>query len=160
MNLDLDNSSYNLNKSGQYSEQINSLNSMLHVLLNEFKNIYIISKMNSSNQEYSQQFSNIMSNINQFQEKLFNISNEIQENINDLNKQLVEMNISIQYNKKQNIELKKQLGLIENKNNSSEEMIKNYKDIYDYNYLRNWALCLSTLICLFSISKINKPQIV
>ena len=65
-----------------------------------------------------------------------------------------------QNEKEKNIELKKKLGIVEDQNNASSEMINDYKNIYDKKYLRNWALILSCLICFAAInSTYRKPMI-
>jgi len=59
-----------------------------------------------------------------------------------------------------NKKLRQKLGMVEDKNNSSLEMINDYKEIYQINYLRNWALFLSTIICIFTIKTIYKNPVV
>ena len=55
-------------------------------------------------------------------------------------------------------EFKKQLGIVESTNNSAYEMINDYKEIYNIKYLRNWALILSTFLCIYTISIVFKKQ--
>ena len=116
--------------------------------------------MHPENEEYQYQYENVVSNINKILSTLFTTSNDIQFDINVFNKKLVELNISIEREKKNNIELKKKLGIIEHKNNSSTEMINDYKEIYNKYYLQNWSIVLSTLLCIYTISVIyKKPEV-
>lgn len=142
----------------KYIEQLDGLNRSIDMLLDEFRKIYVISKMNPNSPEYQQQYANIIANINQIQSKMFTISNGIQVNIDEISKKLLEINKLIDIERKKNRKLKKQLGMVEDKNNSASEMIYNYKQIYNYNYLRNWALFLSISFCILTISKVYKVE--
>ena len=130
---------YHLNTE-QYIEKINSLKENSDFVLDEFKKLYVINKMHPENEEYQYQYENVVSNINKILSDLFTTSNDVQLNINDLNKKLVELNISIEREKKYNRELKRKLGIIEHKNNSSTEMINDYKEIYNKYYLKGSKL--------------------
>jgi hypothetical protein len=79
-------------------------------------------------------------------------------NINELNKKLHELDVLIKIERKKNKELKKKLGIVEIENNSSSEMIDNYKTIYDTKYLQNWALLLSIIVCIITIGVTYKKQ--
>ena len=81
------------------------------------------------------------------------ISNNVESNTDELNKKLLALDILIKQEKKENQTLKRKLGIVEQKNDSTDEMIHNYRQIYDMGYLRNWALFLSIIICGFTISK-------
>jgi hypothetical protein len=148
----------NYKNSKQYIEQLDGLNSSIDTLLAEFRKIYVVSKMNPNSAEYQQQYANITANINQIQSKLFTTSNGIQVNIDEISKKLLEINKLIDIEREKNHKLKSKLGIVEDKNNSASEMIYNYKQMYNYNYLRNWALFLSITLCIFSISKVYKDQ--
>jgi hypothetical protein len=67
---------------------------------------------------------------------------------------MVNLNKSISKAKYQNAKLKKNIGLVENETNTSNEMISNYKEMYDYAYLRNWALLLSIMLYIGVITKV------
>lgn len=142
----------------EYMEQLNQLSGSIDLVLAEFSKIYLLYKMNPNNPEYQQQFNNIVFNINQIQSKLFSISNSVQVSIDEITQKLLEINILIDIEREKNIELKKKLGMIEDKNNSASEMIYNYKQMYNINYLRNWALFFSICLCVFTISKVYKKQ--
>lgn len=112
--------------------------------------------MNPTNEEYQTQFQNIVNNLSSVLSKLFSISNDVQVNIDKINKKLFELDIFIRREREKNRELKKKLGIVENKSNAASEMINDYKDIYDKGYLRNWSLILSSLICILAIGNIYK----
>lgn len=148
----------NFIKPEQFKETLNQLNGKIDVLLDEFKKNYVLSKMYPTNQEYQQQYSNIVSGLDQIQSKIFTVSNEVQVNIDDLNKKMLILDIEIKKEREKNKELKRKLGIIENQTNTSSELINNYTQIYDEKYLRNWALGISTLICIMTIGSLFKNQ--
>ena len=127
-------------------------------ILDNFKKLYILHNMHPSDQEYQQQYDNVVSNIKQQLAGLFTVSNDIQQETTRLGKELLPVNESIKHEKERNSELKRQLGMVEHKTNAANEMISNYKEIYDKNYLRNWGLFLSSLIGMYSIAVVfRKP---
>lgn len=153
------NNYYNIfTKTEKYKENISQLDSGLHLLLSEFKKLYVITKMNPNNQEYQNLYQNIINSLAEILSKLFSVSNDVQVNIENLNKKLFEFDILIKKEKEKNIQLKRKLGIIEHENNAASEMISNYKDIYNQRYLRNWSLILCSIIGIVSISTIYKKQ--
>lgn len=147
-------------KPEQYNEKINVLDNRMNTILEEFKKLYVISKMYPTNSEYQQQFQNIVANINNIQTKTFSMSKDIQNNINNLNQKLEKINNLIKIEKDKNNNVRKKLGILENKSNASNELIDDYKNIYNQTYLRNWALGLSIVICLYNINNIFKSTVV
>ena len=81
------------------------------------------------------------------------VSNDVDANIDNINKAFKELDILINRERERNRELKRKLGIIESEVMSSEEMIYDYNQIYDEDYLRNWGLFLSTVVVGVSISK-------
>jgi hypothetical protein len=145
-------------KPEQFNEKIDILNGSVNVLLDEFKKVFVISKMHPANQEYQQQYSNMVAGLDEIQSKIFSISNDVRANTDKINKEMVALDIQIRKEREKNKELKIKLGIIDNKNNASSEMINDYNHIYDERYLRNWALGLSTLICIITIGSVFKKQ--
>jgi len=148
----------NFMKTDQFKEKINQLDSGINLLLEEFKKLYVITKMNPNNEEYQTQYQNIINSLASILSKLFFISNDVQVNIDNINKKLFEFDALIKKERENNRELKIKIGIVENKTYAASEMISDYRDIYDERYLRNWSLFLSSIICLFTISIIYKKQ--
>ena len=144
----------------QYDELLGNITDSLNLILDEFKKLYVITNMHPNNQEYQQLFENCKTNLNTIQSKLFTVSNDIQSDTNKINALLLELNSLIKIERKNNKELRRKLGMVEHKNNSAFEMIDNYKEMYDSNYLRNWSLVLSTALCIFTIGVVYKKQVV
>lgn len=147
-------------KSEAYLNILNEMNGSINLVLDDFKQKYLMSKMYPTNEEFQQDYQNVISNINKIQSQLFSTSNNIQSDTNILNQKLFDINSLIEKEKTKNKELKKLLGIAESNNNSAQEMIDDYKQIYNINYLRNWSLFLSTILCMITISIIYRKKVV
>ena len=158
MELESNNYGDNFTKTNQYKEKIDELDSGINLLLDEFKKLYVITKMHPNNEEYQRHYQNIINNLASVLSKLFSVSNDIQINIDKLNKKLFEFDVLIGEERVKNKELKIKLGIVENKSNAASEMISDYKNIYDKRYLRNWSLILSSILCILAIRNIFKKQ--
>ena len=148
-----------LNMSNQYEKKLVNLNAGIDILLDEFKKIYVITKRNPTDQEYQQKYQNITNSLSEILSNLFTISNDIHVNTNDINKKLFELDVLIKNEKVNNDSLNEKLKMIVNTNSASSEMISDYKNIYNYNYLRNWSLLISSLLCLATIGIIFKKKV-
>jgi hypothetical protein len=49
------------------------------------------------------------------------------------------------------------VGAVAQEYTSADGMIAEYKEYYNMNYLRNWALLLSTVLCIYAITLIREP---
>jgi hypothetical protein len=158
--MDINNIDINQENSNQYLEKIKISKEGLHLILHEFKKIFVLSKMYPENEEYQQQFSNVSNSLKQILSNFFTLSNDVQINIDSISKKMIELDILIHKEREKNRELKRKLGIIEHENNASTEMISNYKEIYDMRYLRNWAIGISTLACIAAIGIVYKKPVV
>jgi hypothetical protein len=159
--MEINNNEYNVNSNiiKQYEEKLVNLNAGTNILLDEFNKLYVITKMNPSDQEYQQKYQNTINSLSEVLSNLFIISNDIQVNTNEINKDLFELDGLIRIERDINTELKEKLKNIGNANSASSEMISDYKNIYNYNYLRNWSLLISSLLCLGTIGIIFKQKV-
>lgn len=139
-------------------KKLNELKLSLNPILEEFKKLFVLSKMYPQNQEIQNQYQNIINNINEIKTKFFTFSNEIDVNIDELNKKLLALNTLIIKERKTNEKLKLKMGYVESKNNAANELINDYEFIYNKNYLKNWAIILSSLIALYIISIVYKQS--
>jgi chromosome segregation ATPase len=148
----------NSNLSTEYKNKLNELNGSVDLLLDEFKQIYVIAKLHLNNEDIQEKYQEMISNINKLQANLFSVSNSIETNINTINAKLIEIDVLIQKEKNIHKELKKKLGIVEHTTNSSHEMINDYKEMYNMSYLRNWGLFLSIIIGIFATGYIYKKK--
>ena len=153
------NDDINFNDPAIFTEKINTLKEQLPAILSDFKKSYISYKRNPGNPEYEQVFENIKANLNKINSQVFTISNDINVNTDDINKKLLTINILIKKEKEKNEILKRRLNIVERNNNKSTELISNYKEMYDSEYLRNWGIFLSLIAALTFISKVYKKPV-
>lgn len=149
----------NLKKPEILKEKLQILNQQLPAILDDFKKYYIFFNKNPEYPEYQNHFENIKGNLTKIYSELFILSNDLESSTQDINKKLFDLNVLIQQEKDRNRMLKRKLDIVENKNNASTELISDYKQIYNSEYLRNWALFFSILIIGTYISKINSKII-
>jgi hypothetical protein len=143
-------------ESSQFKEKLETLEQQLPAILTDFKKYYVFYNKNPEYPEYQQSFENIKGNLNKVNSDLFILSNSIQSTTDVLNTNLKELYILIEKEKKINSDLKRKLGIVENTNNASTELISDYKEIYESEYLKNWGLFFSILIAGSIISKTYK----
>lgn len=152
------NMNVDVKKSENYLNKLTELGGSINLLLDDFKDVYIMYKMYPENEEIQQRYIQMTESIEKIQSDLFSISNNIDVDINALNKKLVKLNILIREEKNLNREIKRQLGIVESTNESSYIMINNYKEIYNIKYLRNWALFLSLLFTIYTINIVFRKK--
>jgi len=99
-------------------------------------------------------FNNIKQNLNSLGSSLFMVSNDVDTNVDNITNVFKTLDVLINRERKRNRELKRKLGIVESEVNSSKEMIYDYNQMYDDDYLRNWGLFLSTVVVGVSISKL------
>jgi hypothetical protein len=124
----------------KFTEKLEVLQQQLPSILEDFKKYYVFYNKNPEFDEYKQMFENMKANLNKINSDLFILSNDVSFNTDELNKQLFYLNALIIKEKQQNRELKRKLGIVEHKSNAANEMITNFREIYESEYLRNWGL--------------------
>jgi hypothetical protein len=144
----------------EYIEKLNLIDKQLVIAIDNFRKSFILVIMYPANQEYKQQFRNIISNLWKIFSDQFSLYNDIQVSIDKINKESLALNDFIKKEKFLEIDLNDKLWSVKQKTNASSEMISNYRDIYDIRYLRNWGLLLSTIGCIYAISVIYKKPVV
>jgi|APGre2960657423_1045063.scaffolds.fasta_scaffold66006_1 hypothetical protein len=137
----------------KYKEDLNVLNGKFYSILDDFKKYYIFFNKNPEVDEYQQMFSNIKDNIESINSKLFTINTNLQQTVDDINIKIQQINIEIQKEKTKNIELKNNVGIINNKRTSSGILIDNYKELYNNTYYFNISIVFGILIILFLFYK-------
>ena len=139
----------------EFAKQLQALKEQLPSILDDFEKYYVFYNMNPANNEYQQMFENIKNNLDSVNSKTNGLSNNVDKLINNMNTKLSSLDVLIKNEKEKNKQLKLQLGTIEQKENSANILINNYKQLYDINYLNNWSLLLSIIVAGFAISKVS-----
>lgn len=142
----------------KFIQQVETLQSQLPAILEDFKKYFVFYNKNPEDAEYQQMFQNIKSNLTTLQSNLFKLSNNVESCINKINTSYSKIDDLIQLEKEKNKKLKLALGIVEQNNNASTELIYDYKNMYEYGYLRNWSMVFSIFIIGFTMSKIFKTS--
>ena len=136
-----------------FTEKVQTLQKQLPAILDDFNKYFVLYNKDPNYPEYENMFNNIKQNLNTFSSSLFMLSNEVDSTIDNIIKVFKELDILINRERERNRELRRKLGLVEQDNNSYKELINNYSEMYDADYLRNWGLFLSTIVVGISITK-------
>ena len=140
-----------LTKPKEFEVKIMTLKETLPHILDDYKKYYVFHHINPEYGEYQQMFENIKNNLHKENSDLSDITNKVDKNNEDINKKLIIIDRLIRKEKEQNKMLKKKLGILHNEYNGSDEMINNFKYIYNENYLTNWSLFIGSLITVILI---------
>lgn len=140
-----------------YTTALSAVNNSQDLILDEFRKLYVISHTNPDNQEYQQQFANATSNVDQLESKLFTIGNDVESIIETMNKSLFDLNTQIEQERARNANLQTKMETVDQQYTSANGMISEYKQFYNMNYLRNWGLLLSIVLCVYAITIIRIP---
>lgn len=143
----------------KYVETLIDTNVKGDAMILEFQRLYVLSKMNPSNQEIQQSYQTIVYGLEDVKTQLTTMTTDIQENIQQINRTLLSLNIQIQKERSINEELKRQLRSIQNETNTSFELIDNYKEIYSAKYLDNWSMFFSTVLVCYWLHKLAAPKL-
>ena len=141
-----------------YVEQIITLKHQLPHILDDFIKYFNLYHKDPTYPDYQSTFENNKSNLSTLSSSLFMVSNDVDVNIDNINNLYKTLDILIKKERVKNRELKRKLGIVESKTNSSNEMIDDYSEIYDIGYLRNCALFLSIVTSGILISVVFKKQ--
>jgi hypothetical protein len=137
--------------SSEFRNKINELTQQLPAILSDFVKYYVFYNKNPEYEEYRNFYFNAKNNLIKIGSDAFALSNNIQYNTDKLNEKMNCLNIAINKERKINRKLKIGLGIIENKNDASEELINDYEQIYQLNYLKNFGLFLSIIVVFFVV---------
>ena len=139
--MELDNNLMDdLTKPQVFLSQINTLKEKLPPILDDFVKYYIFYNKNPEYNEYQQIFENIKGNLQKINSELFMTTNNIEKGVENINDKLQKIDKLIAKEKIKNQKLKRKLGIVEKKYNGSDELISDYKEIYNLDYLKNFAL--------------------
>ena len=136
-----------------FTERVKTLEQQLPPILDDFNKYFVLYNKTPNYPEYENMFNNIKQNLNSLGASLFIVSNDVDTNIDNITNVFKTLDILINRERKRNRELKRRLGIVESEANSSKEMIHDYNQMYDEDYVRNWGLFLSTVVVGVSISK-------
>lgn len=136
-----------------YKTQLNSLVEQMPAVLDDFNQYYVFTNTTPSSVEYQNMYQNILNNISSINSQVFTITNDIEKNTQKMNYELMNLNKRINLEKKQNKLLKKKLGLTDNRINDSEQLITDYKEMYNLTYLQNFNKIIGIIIAAYTLKQ-------
>jgi hypothetical protein len=136
------------NPTSNYENKIQTIQQQLPAILDDFKKYYVFYSKNPTYNEYQSIFDNLQSNLKDIGNELIKISNSTTSDISDITNKLLEINKLIEKEKTRNDELKSEAYDYSNKYKGSKELIKNYKEIYNWNYLMNIFIFLGIVTAI------------
>jgi len=137
-----------------YDDNLKTILEQKNPLLDDYVKYYVLCKMNPDSSEYPNYFSNVKTNLIQVKSALMELLSEAQTNTDNVSKQIIKLNDSLKTEKDKNTILKNKLKNTDTKMNATVELISNYTEIYDSNYMKNWALFFSIIIIWFITKKV------
>jgi len=146
----------NLSIPDSFREKIKILQEQLPSILDDFKKSYVLYNKNPEFDEYKNMFDNMKQNLEHLISQVFTTTNNNDASIEDINKKMKTLNILITKEREENRILKLKLGIVETKQDGSNIMINNYTDMYNNDYLKNWALFLGIIILCIILTKFKK----
>ena len=142
-----------LPKASYYKNQLNNLVQQMPSVLDDFQQYYVFTNNTPSSGEYQNMYQNILNNISSINTQVFTITNEIDKNTQTINSELKKLNELIKKEKRENRFLKKKLGLTDNRVDDSEQLIEDYKEMYNLTYLKNFTKIIGIIIASFLLKQ-------
>ena len=139
-----------------FSKQLNVLTQKVPHILETFVKHYVPYKKFPEDEEYQQAMENAENNMMSIESEMRNMNSDLSKRSILLNKNLFSLNQYIKQYKTENNKYKKQLGIVIQENDSTEEMNSDYTKMYHYEYLRNWGLFFSIVIIAITMKKLFK----
>ena len=142
------------NPADDYLNTIKTNEQKLPSILDDFKKYYVFFNKNPTYDEYRRIFENLKSNLSEIESDLFNLSNKLDINIINTSKELLKYNKLIEEERKRSIKLNSKVSQYDNTYNGSKQLITNYKEMYNLNYLRNIFIFLGIILSIFLLLKV------
>ena len=141
-----------------FSQKLKELAQKLSPVYESFEKSFILHHKDENDNEYKQIYEGDKRNLEGIVNDGFILENDITNNILHLNRNLEKLYVEIEILKKENKRLTRKAILLNNGVNATDEMIDNYKEFYEIQYLRNWAVVLAIIVVVITISKVFKPK--
>ena len=141
-----------------YNQQLNALNSQFISLLDDFKKNYISSNQNPDNEDYANAFSQNISDIQNVNSKVFQITAELESDLTGLMDDLNKITSQTEEQKVLNAELQEKIQVVignaAGNVKTSGVMINNYKEIYTSQYIQNVTHFFGIFLAIYVIFKV------
>ena len=141
-------------KPESFYNELDTFKNQMPAFLADFTTNFVNYNLNPQNNEYENAFRHDKNILNSINSNIIKLVTNIEKKTLGLNHRLEELYVLINEAKIENRELKIKLGILDNENETSYELINDYKELYRLSYLRNWGLAICIVIACFSIMKV------
>jgi len=131
-----------------YRTRVKTLKDTLPAILDDYVKYYVLHNTDTSSAEYESAYNRVVSNLATLNSNLSVVTNDVEKGIEDINSLLNDNDIQIEKTKNQ--DLKRKLGIVENEQSGSIEMIHDFKNMYNLQYLNNFAM-LGGLVAILTL---------
>jgi len=138
----------------EFTEKLNTLQEKFPSMLDDFEKYYVFYNKNPEFTEYQQSFDNIKNNLQTVFTELFIANQTLERATENINDEFSVISRKIEREKRQNMRLQRILDKLEGKQGASDERLNDFEDIYNFYYMRNFALLSGIIISGFVISKV------
>tara|TARA_B100000524_G_scaffold347695_1_gene250223 strand:- start:1251 stop:1703 length:453 start_codon:yes stop_codon:yes gene_type:complete len=139
-----------------YREKLSEYDTRFYLILEDFKNFYVQSKLNSDSSDAENAFYREKTMITDNQKNLFLLNNDVEKEIKNINLELKQLEKSLTKEKKNNKELSFQEESLESLSKASIQMLKDKNVSYNQRLITIFNLIIGTLASGFIIYKIPK----
>ena len=140
-----------------FRNKLNEITDKMPPVLNAFEKAFINYEKNKQDTEAASILNTSKNSLEKLITQLFMLENNIDKNTEELNINLKLLDEEINILKKENKQLKKTYTQFESAANASDEMIGDFRTIYDIRYLKAWSISISLIIGIYMIITIFKP---
>ena len=149
----------NLTRPEIYRTRVNTLKDRLPAMLADYVMYYVLYNSDTTVNENKNYYDTIVSNLTTLNSDLFKVQNDVEKGIEDISTLLTDnYDPLIETEKTKNLDFKKKLGIVENEQSGSNEMINDFKNMYNLQYLNNFAMFGGLIALLSLLFKPNKTS--
>ena len=139
-----------------YREKLSEYDTRFYLILEDFKNFYVQSKLNSDSSDAENAFYREKTMITDNQKNLFLLNNDVEKENKKINLELKQLEKSLTKEKKNNKELSFQEESLESLSKAYIQMLKDKNVSYNQRLITIFNLIIGTLASGFIIYKIPK----
>ncbi len=137
-----------------YNEQLNALNSQFNSLLNDYNTYSSLHKNNPGNNGYTNSYSQVVSNIQNINSQVLQLSSNIETALNDLLLESNDLNLKLDEQQNLQMQLKDSLGVTRRNVDSANVMIGDFKETYKEQYIKNVTTFAGIFLAIYVILKV------
>lgn len=144
----------NLPQPTEFTQILSTFQERLPSMMDDFQKYYVFFNKNPEFTEYQQSFDNIKNNLQTLFTELFSTNQRLEVTNQRVNAGLNDIAEKIEREKRKNRRLQRILDRIEGKHGTADERLNDFEDLYNFYYMRNFALLTGIVMSGVIISKV------